>query len=92
MSPTWFTKVDSIGLIFFYVWPWHPIHTKSIQLNVVECVNLLHVLLQAPLNSKINEFGKLYRIYRNSHHWAFLVLTLANTKGLTIKWKISLEV
>ena len=85
MSPTWFTRVDSIGLIFFYVWPWHPIHTKSIQLNVVECVNLLHVLLQAPLNSKINEFGKFYRIYRNSHHWAFSCADPCEHQGLNNK-------
>lgn len=38
---------------------------------LVKWVNLLYVSLQAPLNNKINKFSKLYRICRNSHHWAF---------------------
>lgn len=70
-EPEWFTRVDSIGLTFFYTWPWHPTHTQNIQLRVVEWVHLLHVSLQVPLNSKVNAFSKLYRIDRSSHHWAF---------------------
>lgn len=82
------TRVDSIGLRFFYVWwPWYATHNRHpIQCLLNEFIACF--LIQAPLNNTINSvsFTEFVDILTTG---PFLVLTLANIKGLTIKRKIS---